>query len=187
MPSLLSGIRALPLILALTASGCSLSYDDLTITEDIPESIPDSVMRDFTHTTVRESLPVFSLNAGEALTYSKKKRIYLTKITFAEYDSEGEIATSGRARNAVFHTDTEDAEISGDVLFYSTRQEASVEAESLYWNSEERLLTGNPNEEVRIIRDSGAEIRGRGFRGDLKTLTFTFEDSVSGTYLDEED
>ena len=91
------------------------------------------------------------------------------------------------AGKGIFHTDTEDAEIIGSVFVYSIANEASVEAEKLYWDSRNRILKGDPEDRVRIIRDNGSEISGTGFTGDLKTLTFLFEKSVSGTFIDEED
>ncbi|HOV63095.1 MAG TPA: LPS export ABC transporter periplasmic protein LptC [Spirochaetia bacterium] len=186
VPSRCASIVLLSCAISLFLSGCSLAYDELTATEEIPESIPDSVMRGFTHTTVRDGIPAFALSADEALSYSKKKRIYLSGITFTEFNAEGDAVTSGTARHAVFHTDTEDAEIEGDIYLYSITQEAAIRAASLYWDSEKRLLTGKPADEVRVTEDSGSEIKGKNFKGDLKTLTFTFDDAVSGKYIDDE-
>jgi len=172
----------------LAIAGCSLDYSSLYVTEDMSEEIPDSILYDFTHTSVKDGIPVFRLSAGTAYIYNKKQETQLSDILFQEYDGQGEIITEGRADEAIFFTDSEDAEFWGNLFFYSLSEEASFETAYLYWNNEEKKLLGREDSDVHIMRDTGTEILGTGFEAEARTRIVTFTGPVSGTYvLEDED
>ena len=178
----------LSLCFLLVFAGCSLDYSSIYVTDDMSEEIPDSILYEFTHTSVKDGTPIFRLSAGTAYIYNRKSQTQLSDILFQEFNRRGEVITEGRADEAVFFTDTEDAQFWGNLFFYSLAEEASFETAYLYWNDEEKRLTGRKNEEVRIKRDTGTEILGAGFEAEARTRIVTFSGPVSGTYvLEDED
>lgn len=190
-------IRPLLPLLALCAlsalAACSLDYAQAEITEELSEEIPETVLTDFTHTVVENGRPVFVIAAERAENYTERKQTVLWDVTFAEYDSEGETLTEGVADRATFFTDTEDAELHGNISFYSSAEEGRIEAEYLEWNREERRLASNPTGPVLLENESGSRIRGTGFRADftLKQIEFSGKtassESVRGSYVSEEE
>jgi LPS export ABC transporter protein LptC len=176
-------------LIVLVFAGCSLDYSAVYVTEDMSEDLPDSILYDFTHTSVKNGIPVFRLSAAEAYIYNQKDETQLTDILFQEFDDSGNIATEGQADKAVFYTKTEDAELQGNLYVYSAAEEASFSTPYLYWSDADKKLTGKENLEVLIHRDSGTEIRGTGFVAEARTRIVEFSGPVSGTYVfeDEED
>ncbi len=169
-------------------AGCSLDYSSIYTTEEMSEDIPDSILYEFTHTSVKDGTPVFRLSAGTAYIYNKKEETQLSDILFQEFNNVGEIITEGRADEAVFFSESEDAEFWGNLFFYSLSEEASFQTAYLYWNDEEKRLIGRDNNEVLIQRDTGTEILGTGFEAEARTRIVTFTGPVSGTYvLEDED
>ena len=175
------------LTVVVVAAGCSLDYSAVFVTESMSEELPDSILLDFTHTSVKNGLPVFRLSAGKAYIYNKKEETRLTDVLFQEYDDAGEVSTEGRADEAVFYTQTEDAEFWGDLHFYSTAEEASFATAYLYWSDSEKTLKGEEDSLVLIQKDSGTEIRGTGFETEARTRIVTFAGSVSGRYVLEDE
>jgi hypothetical protein len=55
------------------------------------------------------------LTAARAETWNDAKQTILSDARFTEYDQAGAPATEGEARRVVFHSDTENAEVSGGV------------------------------------------------------------------------
>ena len=177
----------LALIVVAFVAGCSLDYSAVFVTESMSEELPDSILMEFTHTSVKNGLPVFRLSAGKAYIYNKKEETRLTDVLFQEYDDNGDVSTEGRADEAVFFTQTEDAEFWGNLLFYSTSEEASFSTAYLYWSDNEKTLKGQEDSLVLIQKDSGTEIRGTGFETEARTRIVTFAGSVSGSYVLEDE
>ena len=177
---------ALVICILLLYSGCSLDYSSVYVTEDLSEEIPDSILSEFTHTSVKNGLPVFRLSAGKAYMYNKKEESHLSDILFQEFDDAGEVTTEGRADQAIFFTESEDAEFWGNLYFYSLSEEASFSTSYLYWSNETKKLTGEEESQVLIRRDSGTEIMGTGFEAEARTRVVTFTGPVSGTYVLED-
>lgn len=176
-----------PICITLIISACSLDYSSVYVTEDMSENIPDSILYEFTHTSVKNGLPTFRLSAGTAYIYNKKEETKLSDILFQEFNRKGEIITEGRADEAVFFTDSENAEFWGNLFFYSSSEEASFQTAYLYWNNEEKRLIGKKDGEVLIERDTGTELRGTGFEAEARTRIVTFIGPVSGTYVQEDE
>ena len=179
------------MLFALVA--CSLDYGQAEMTEELSDEIAETILTDFTHTVVENGRPVFVVSADRAENYTERKQTVLTDVTFAEYDAEGETITEGVADRAVFFTDTEDAELHGNISFYSAAEEGRIEADYLEWNREERQLTSNPSDAVLLENESGSRVRGTGFRADftLKQIEFSGKtassEAVRGTYVSEEE
>lgn len=171
----------------LIFAGCSLDYSSSFLSDDMSEDIPDSILTEFIHTSVKNGLPVFRLYAGKAAMYNKKEETQLSEIIFIEYDGKGEVITEGSAESAVFFTESEDAEFWGNLYFYSLAEEASFSAPYLFWSNTEKKLTGNDNDQVFIQQDTGTAVRGIGFEAQARTRQVTFSGAVTGTYVIEDE
>lgn len=180
-------LSALVLLVFGLFPGCSLDYRAAYGTEELPEEIPDMVMRGFYHVAVTKGKPVFRIYAQEAASYTKKKQTLLYNVSFEELNTAGEVITQGLAEKAVFYTDTEDAEFIGSMEVYSAVEEALIVSDYLYWNDEKRLLSGAEDARVFIKKDSGTELIGVGFVGDMERKVFSFSSDVTGVYVLEED
>ena len=176
----------LPPLLSLVILSCSMDYSDAEIAEEIGENTPNSIIENFSYTSVDNGDILFRLYAEKAENYSKKKETILYKVVFHEY-ADHEMVTEGTAAKGVIYTESDDAELTGSLIIYSAGNEAEITADYLYWDDSEKSLTGSDNGNVKLLRDSGTEISGTGFSGDLRTKIFSFKKNVKGIYHYEED
>lgn len=174
------------LSLAAMASACSLDYQATEIEAGDTSSIPDTVATHITYRVVKSSRISLQLDAEKSETYTSKKETLLNGAHFTEYDQKGDSVTDGRADSIVFHTESRDAEISGQVSVYSATQKGSISTEYLAWQDAGKTLTADPNERVIVKKDDGSYITGRGFVGDFRVKEVRFSGSVEGTYVYEE-
>lgn len=183
-------IRIIPacltLLLLLTFS-CRLEYNQDDEKAEIPETIPDSILFNFEHISVSKGKPVFRIQAEKAKSYENQKKTILENVTFIEFDDQLEAATSGTADHAVLFTESDNAELTGNIEAWSSREEAFIKTDYLYWNNETRILDSKPEEVVTVTQESGTEITGSGFRADMRTMTVTFEKGASGTFVSTEE
>lgn len=175
------------LAFALLASGCSLDYTEGAEGDELLESVPDAVFNKFVHTAVKGDILVFQIEAEKASIFSKKKYTELAAVRFVEYDDDGAVSLEGRAQSARFYTETENAEIKGAIYCYSRDEKVAFFAETLLWNSENRLLESRTGEAVRIEKDDGSFIVGSYFSIDARRKVLNFEAPVYGTYFSDED
>jgi LPS export ABC transporter protein LptC len=162
---------------------CSLDYESAQLEGGLPERLPDTVATDLVHRVVKNSRTSLEVTAARAETWESQHRTVLDAASFVEYDRQGQQAVEGSAGRVVFHTDTEDAEISGNVRVHSDTDEAGIETESLTWKNEPRLLAAPVHERVIITKDDGSRIEGTGFTGDFRRREIAFSGPVQGTYV----
>ena len=178
--------RALLPLFVVVLSGCSLNYGESQLATEISEEIPDTILTGVSHTVVRDNVVRFRIGAELVESYGEENLQELHSVTFTEYDSTGAVRTEGTADYADFQTDTENVEITGNLRFYSVPDEAWIEAEYLFWNSDERQLTSRPEEPVALERSDGTSIIGRGFTAEMDQSLIIFSDGVEGTIVEEE-
>ena len=174
-------------LLVITLFSCSMDYSDAEIAEEIGENTPNSIIENFSYTSVDNGDVLFRLYAEKAEIYSTKKETILNKVVFHEYNTENELVTEGAAEKGVIYTESDDAELTGSLIIYSAGNEAEITAEYLYWDDSAKSLIGSDNGNVKLLKDSGTEISGAGFYGDLRTKIFSFDKNVNGIYHYEED
>jgi hypothetical protein len=105
----------------------------------------------------------------------------LSGVSFSEFDPDtGELLSQGRADEAVYHTDTKDAEFSGSVRLESRKQDAILEGEYLRWIDKDKRLEGRLDRTVTIGRADGSKVSGAGFEADARRRSFAFRESVEG-------
>ena len=188
----LSPLSAAGLAAALAAAlglpaGCSLSYEEARVNEQMAPEIPDTVMIGFTHTVVEEGRVWVRLSARRAEGYDQSKRIVLDEVSFQEFDRQGSLATEAAADRAVYHSESEDAEVTGSILIRSPQEKATLTAESLSWIKEGRRLSSGPGQGVRLAKEDGSFLEGRGFQADFRRRRLEFSEGASGGYVEGED
>jgi hypothetical protein len=180
-------LAAAALVLAILAAvGCSLDYREMEAEDAIAEGTADSILYGVKHRIVKDSLLAVSFEAEKVENYAKRKQTILESLQFEEFGNVGEILTEGRAGSVIYHTDTENAELSGSVSVRSYTEKATVTTGSLSWVKEKRLLTGGPEETVTLEKEDGSYVSGRGFLGDFRIKAVHFSGPVMGIYVTED-
>lgn len=169
--------------LAALVAGCSIDYGEAGSAEKEVEGVPDTVAVDIVHRVHKDGRLSLELSASRAVSYSDKNQTVLSNARFTTFDDKGAPSTDGRARTVVFHTDTENAEISGGVQVHSATEKGEVNADSLYWVNKTRKLSAPPAEQVVIRKDDGSALTGSGFSGDFSRRQLVFTGPVQGSYV----
>ncbi len=174
------------IVIVLSACiGCSMDYGQGTVAENLSEEIPNSVLFDVTHTLVSGGRPVYIIRAGKAEAYHSKNLTIMYTVLFQELNEEGEIITEGWADEVRFQTDTENAELFGNIEFYSSTEEAEIRGSYLEWNSEVKTLSGGEEGQVYLQDTAGSTVTGKGFIADFRKKRIDFSGNVEGTYVEE--
>lgn len=177
-------IGALALVITV---GCSLEYGDARVAEQVPDSLPSAEIRDLSHTVIRNGRKLFSVEAEHALRFNRDNEQHLYNLSFEELDSGGEVLARGSAEFARYFDDSEDVEMEGEIAFDSVAENAIVRANYLYWNREQRLLYGAPDDLVHVEQEDGTSLSGYGFRADMRTRELSFDREVRGRYVEQGD
>jgi LPS export ABC transporter protein LptC len=177
---------ALCLAVAVSVS-CSLDYEQARMAEDLPGETPETVLIDFTHTVVSDGRVWVILKADRAESYSDREEIALEGIYFREFDGQGNLITEAQADRALFHTGSEDASVAGSIVIYSPKEEAALKASQLTWTREGRRLKAAAEQTVRLEKDDGSFVEGRGFSADFRRKKLGFASRVRGSYVREEE
>mgnify|MGYP006286945803 CR=1 FL=1 len=178
--------RLLPLLLLSLLFACSFDYEGARIAEDLAEEVPETVLIDFSRTRIDGGRPKYQITGSRAAAYGKRLETEVEDVLFREFGDEGEITTEGRADRIMISSETEDAEIEGNIRFFYAEEETGIEAERLSWKNEEQLLTG-PEGEVTVSKKSGSVLTGEGFRADMRSKRIEFSGGARGRWIEEED
>ena len=176
--------RALPAfaLIALMAGG-SIDYKGADTETQTTEGIPDTVAVNVRHRVWKDGHLTLQMQSSRAESYNTKNQTILSDAQFTTYDDKGKPSTEGNAKTVVYHTDTENAEISGGVHVHSTSEEGDVTAQSMSWENKTHTLTAPPREAVTLQKDDGTTLRGTGFTGNFLRRELTFSGPVQGTYV----
>ncbi|HEC62532.1 MAG TPA: LPS export ABC transporter periplasmic protein LptC [bacterium] len=176
----------LTLLILLSLFSCSLDYKEARIAETMTEETPETILMNFTHTIVHEGRVAVILEAERAETYTAKEEIHLRGIHYREFGNDGTVLTEAIAGRAVFNTKSEDASFSDRIIIYSPEEETALFSESLNWTKEGKRLEANPNETVRLQKDDGSFVEGKGFSAGFREKKLEFS-SARGEYVWEEE
>jgi LPS export ABC transporter protein LptC len=184
-------VKRLPPLLLLSLFfallfGCSFDYEEARIAEDLAEEVPETVIIDFSRTRIDGGRPKFEISGSRAATYGKRMETEVEELLFREFGEDGDVTTEGRADRILISSETEDADIEGNIRFYHAEEETGIEAESLSWNNGERILTGEEGK-VTVSKKSGSTLTGEGFRADLRRKRIEFSGGARGSWVEEED
>ncbi|MBN2050154.1 MAG: LPS export ABC transporter periplasmic protein LptC [Spirochaetales bacterium] len=180
-------VRCFFLSMLLFLGACRLDYQQAMVADELSEGIPETILIDFTHSIIKNGIPMMVFSAVKAETYEESNKTTLEQVAFRQFNSLGEPVSEGKADHAVLYSSTEDMELWGNIYFYSIGEESSIEADYLYWNDEEGTLTAREKDVVTIQRDSGTSIQGTGFQGHLYEKDILFRGKASGAWVEDEE
>ncbi|MFW5827707.1 MAG: LPS export ABC transporter periplasmic protein LptC [Alkalispirochaeta sp.] len=163
-------------------SGCSFDYSGASVERDSQERIPQVELVDVDMVIERNNQ--LHLSASRIASYPDEGYQELQDVRFSEFGPDGELRLEGRADQARLDLNTEDVELRGNVSFYSTVEDATIESSSLYWEAEGRILTSAENDRVLLEREDGSRVEGRGMEVDGRRNSVTFSRGVQGVYQD---
>jgi LPS export ABC transporter protein LptC len=171
------------LLAALILSGCSLSYEEAHLAEDLAGETPDTVMLNFQHTVVNEGRVWVRLSAERAESFGQRKEVVLVEVRFQEYNAAGQLVTEARADRAKFNVASEDATAGGAIVIRAPEEKATLSASSLSWFKEGKRLESGAGETVRLEKEDGSFVEGTGFKADFRRRRLEFASSVRGSYV----
>lgn len=160
-------------------TGCSFDYDGDTA-ETGEGEIPQIELYGVTMYVSRDTN--LELRADHIATYQSRRIQEMESVSFREFGPDGELRVEGFADFATLNLDNENVELSGNIRFLSTVEDAEVESEYLFWNNDERVLSAQ-GEVVRLRRNDGSEILGTGLELDGRRNSLRFSSGVSGSYI----
>ena len=165
---------------ALLFVHCSFDYD--TLGGD--KGLPDIVMDNVEYVRVRSLDPQARLQAERVERYEERRIMELWNFSFEQFESHSDEANAyGRAGRASFEIDSGDIRMEDGVLIEVDSEDIFIETARLDWKDKERELSGGPTDEVRVYRENGTSFTGIGFHSNARSRTWSFSDTVSGTYI----
>lgn len=174
------------LLLLIFVSSCSINYDEAMIGSKILENTPDTILYSFIYTDCENGHKNFSIYADKAETFDQKQQTVLKGLVFQQFDDNNNVISEGKAYRGIIFTESNNVEITGNLVIYSSREESRINTSGLYWDNDTKTLTGKPDKAITITKDSGTIIRGKGFTGNMKEKIYTLTSDVSGEYVYEE-
>lgn len=169
---------------AIALSGCTFDYSDAQVERDGEEKIPQVELINVTMVVERENR--LELTASRIASFPAEKYQEFTDLRFREYGPEGDLRLEGYADSGVMALDTENVELRGEVRFVSRVEDATIESDFLFWDADARILTGTEDGVVRMERDDGSWVEGRGLAVDGRRNSVSFSGGVEGVFRTEE-
>ncbi|MFA7371048.1 MAG: LPS export ABC transporter periplasmic protein LptC [Sphaerochaetaceae bacterium] len=161
----------LPILLLLVA--CSFSSEEI-LDSSRPAEHPDMELIKSRYLFSQGEILPLVIVADKIEIYKDYDKAYITNGSFQQYDSDGSLLFSGYFEMAEIETATNDLEMEGKVKVTNHRDNFTIEGENLHWNNSEKIVSGDEETLVTLIKDEHDILEGLGFTGDLETSTFEF-------------
>jgi LPS export ABC transporter protein LptC len=150
----------------------------------LDKSLPDIVMDNVEYVRMRSLDPQARLQAERVERYEERGIMEIRNFSFEQFSGRGgEINASGRAASASFEIDSGDIRMDDGVRIDVDSEEIAIETKQLEWKDKERMLSGGAGEEVHVYKENGTSFTGIGFQANARSRTWSFTDTVSGTYI----
>jgi len=164
---------------------CSFDYGN---TSGGDKGLPDIVMDSVEYVRVRSLDPQARLQAERVERYEERRVMELKNFSFEQFGNHGEeINAHGRAGSALFEIDSGDIRMDDGVRLDVDSEDIAIETRQLEWKDKEHTLTGGAGDEVNVYQDNGTSFTGIGFQANARTRSWSFTDTVSGTYVHDDD
>ena len=167
--------------------GCTIDYESALVVDERPEDIPQTILTNARLTIQRQDDREFRVRADRVESYPELEEQRFWGFSFEEYDLDGDLLASGQADYALYFDATDDVRLEGNILFESLSDGLTVRAEELEWTDETRTLTGGQDRTIRVDREDGSWIEGRGFAADFRRSVLEFRGSVQGVIVTDEE
>jgi LPS export ABC transporter protein LptC len=174
----------LTILCSLLFVHCSFDYDSAG---DADKNQPDIIMDDVEYVRVRSMDPQARLQAERVERYEERRVMELRNFSFEQFGDHEEINAYGRAGRASYEIDSGDICMEDGVLIDVDSEDVTIETARLEWKDNERTLSGGPADEVRVYQENGTSFTGIGFQSNARSRTWSFSDTVSGTYIHDDD
>jgi LPS export ABC transporter protein LptC len=169
----------------LVCGGCSFDYGSSLAGED---ETPDVIMNDVEYVRVRDGDPQVRFKAELAERYEESRTMELKNFSFEQFERHsGEVNAAGSAGEAHVELDSGDINLAGGVTLAVESEDIVIETGRLDWKDEQRDLSGDGSDEVRINRANGTSFSGWGFSANARTRLWGFSGGISGTYIHDDD
>lgn len=162
---------------------CDVSGDNTDIATEI--QIAETVIYDFRQVRIEKGRPVYEIRAKRGETFTGEQVMKVFDARFKQYDKERKIITEGTATQADYHIDSEDATLIGPMDFRSNTEKVRLQSTWLNWESETKIVSGNDNDAVRLEKENGTHLRGKGFKAYTETKTVYFNNGMTGVFIPE--
>jgi LPS export ABC transporter protein LptC len=170
---------------SLLFAHCSFDYGN---TGGADKNQPDIVMDNVEYVRVRSLDPQARLQAERVERYEERRIMELRNFSFEQFGNHGEeINASGRAGSALFEIDSGDIRMENGVRIDVTSEDIAIETARLEWKDKERTLSGGAADEVNVYQENGTSFTGIGFQSNARLRSWSFSDTVSGTYIHDDD
>jgi LPS export ABC transporter protein LptC len=169
----------------LLFGGCTFDYGTAGAEDS---GLPDIVMNDVEYVRVRDGDPVVRFQAQRAERYEKRQTMELRDFSFEQFGNHGEdINAAGRAGTASVELDSGNIRLGGGVSIAVDSEDITIKTERLDWQDKERILSGEEDGTVQILREDGTNFTGWGFSAHVRGRTWEFSGGVDGTYIHEDE
>ena len=166
---------------------CSFDYAAASLEEELRTEIADTTLTNVRHTVVENGAVNVIVNADRLESYVSSKTTVLTGIHYREIDRDGATMVEGWADRAVYDLETENAEVSGQVVFQSHADDLIIAAERLDWERETRRLSAPRDARVVVTKSDGTYIEGTGFFADFRISVVRFDGPTTGVLVVEDE
>lgn len=172
---------ALSTLLILLFVSCTFDYTGSTVEAERSEEIPQVEVLNVRMVVERDNR--LELTAARIATFRERRRQEFEDLYFEEYGPDGLIRVEGYAERGYLHLDSEDVELLGTVRFYSRTEETQFESSFLQWENADRILRGEPDGSVYILKDDGSWVEGTGLRLDGRRSSVELTGGFEGEFF----
>ena len=164
---------------------CSFDYGN---TGGADKNQPDIVMDNVEYVRVRSLDPQARLQAERVERYEERRVMELRNFSFEQFGNHGEeVNAYGRAGSALFEIDSGDIRMEDGVRIEVDSEDIAIETARLEWKDKDRTLTGGQSDEVHVFQENGTFFTGIGFQSNARSRSWSFSDTVTGTYIHDDD
>jgi len=171
------------IIIPLSLFSCNLDNENSDIAEEI--KIAESVIYNFKQYSVKKGKIQYIITADKAETFEEDDKTIIYNMTFSQFDKEKKEVATGKAEKVEYNVESENAIIDGDVIFTSKTEGVSVSSTWLDWNNEKKILKGKNDVPVKLEKESGTILEGKGFQAEVETKTISFSNGMKGVFVPE--
>ncbi len=173
------------LFVLILINSCSFDYSDAEVEGERNESVPQVEIENARMVIERDNR--LELTAAWIASFPEERIQRFRDLRFTEYGPDGDVRVSGEADEGILYFDTEDVELRGSIRFYSRIEEAELSTEFLYWENDARILRGDDDETVHILRDDGSELSGAGLTVDGRRNSVELSAGVRGVFRTDDE
>jgi len=172
------------LLIVILLPACSFDYGS---TGGGDKNLPDIIMDNVEYVRVRSLDPQARLQAERVERYEERRVMELRNFSFEQFGNHGgEVNAYGRAGSALFEIDSGDIRMEDGVRLEVDSEDIAIETVRLEWKDKDRTLSGGAGDEVHIYQGNGTSFTGIGFQSNARSRTWSFSDTVSGTYIHDD-